>query len=276
MGLFALYAIAVGAFLVSARRRAHETAGADAASDARRRLTLAGAACALLYLASPRSMGGATLIHQRFLAFGCAILVVVLAPPRTAAFGVTPPLAAVAALAGVLGTAVPSFVDAARGTGALDRLIAQVARASAVAQLDLTPRAPSAVAPVPGAAARVLAERGGRLLFSFASAPASVVVFRPGEAWDEARQRMVVDPLAFAPAYDFERFRYALVRVATPSPRWIDAIVHAMAPEGRLVDAAGEWLLFASALPVVSPEAPDAPLPSPAPASLADRIAASR
>lgn len=114
------------------------------------------------------------------------------------------------------------------------------------------------------------------MLFSFTSVPASVVVGTPQTQWNEPMLRMVNDPMAFRPAHDFGRFRYALVRLAASDPRAGAAIVLAMEPEGKLVDAAGEWLLFESSLPVAPLASPDVPLPAPPPASLRERLSGAR
>jgi hypothetical protein len=283
IALFALYALAFGTF-VAARLRARPAQQGPPSETwiERHRFVLLGAACAVLYFTAPLTFGGEgaalppTLIYQRFLPTACALFAVALAPPATAIPALVARVAAGAAVAGLLVTALPTFVEAARAFEALDRLIARIAPASAVAQLDLTPRPPSRVAPIPGAAGRVLAERGGRLLFSFASVPASIVVGTPQTQWNEPMLRMVSDPTAFCPAHDFRRFRYALVRLATTDPRLGAAVVLAMEPEGQLVDTAGEWLLFESSLPVAPPSSPDMALPVPAPASLRDRLEGTR
>ncbi len=283
LALFALYALALATFGVTRLHAPGTTTPQPSGTWVeRRRFVLLAGACGLLYLVAPLTFGGEgaalppTLIYQRFLPTACALFAVALAPRADAGVGIVPRVAAVAAVAGLLVTVLPGFADAARSFESLDRLVAQVAPASAVAQLDLTPRPPSRVAPIAGAAGRVLAERGGRLLFSFTSVPASIVVTTPQTQWNEPMLRMVSDPMAFCPAHDFGRFRYALVRLAASDPRAGAAVVIAMEPEGKLVDAAGEWLLFESTLPVAPPASPDVPLPVPAPASLRDRLSGTR
>ena len=46
----------------------------------------------------------------------------------------------------------------------------------------------------------------------------------------------------------------------------------ALQPEEELVASQGEWDLFRSTLPVVPLDAPDAPLPSPLPETLGERV----
>jgi hypothetical protein len=268
-GAFALYALAVVAFAVLGWR----SRVGEPADPRRRRLVVIGAAWAALYLAMPMAFSGATLLYQRFLSFAFALLVVVLAPPASAPLRpLLPLLAATSSVASLL-LVLPNFGSADRDFRDLDAILAHVAPCSAVAQLDLTPRAPGPVAPVPGAAARVLAVRGGRLLFSFTDASVSPVVVRRGHQWNEPVLRMVRDPTEFRPAHDFRRFRYALVRLAPDYAALAQLIAGVMAPEGKPVAASGEWLLFESALPVDALDAPDVPLPVPPPESIGARIA---
>jgi len=262
-GAFALYGVAVAAFLV-ARRRARRGAGA--------RFVAVGAAWTLLYLAMPLALGGSTLLYQRFLPLALAVLLVAAAPPADAPLRPLAPFLAATVPVATLLVALPSFGTADRVFRELDAILAQVAPCSAVAQLDLTPQAPSAVAPIPGAAARVLAARGGRLLFSFTDAPTSPVTVPPAHQWNEPVLRMTRDPTEFRPAHDFRRFRYALVRLAPDHALLAPLLTAIMAPEGKLVAQSGEWLLFESALPVDPLDGPDVPLELPAAESLRARI----
>lgn len=265
-GAFALCVVAVAAFLVARRR----TPGEGVAL----RFVAVGAVWSLLYLVMPLAFGGSTLLYQRFLAPSFAVLFVALAPPEAAPTRPLLPLLASTVPLATLLVALPAFGTADRGFRELDAVLARVAPCSAVAQLDLTPRAPGPVAPVPGAAARVLAVRGGRLLFSFTDAPTSPVTMLPAHQWNEPVLRMVRDPSEFRPGHDFRRFRYALVRLDPDYAALAPFVVGVMAPEGKLVVQSGEWLLFESTLPVDPLDAPDVPLPVPPPESLRARIAA--
>jgi hypothetical protein len=264
-GAFALVAAAFAAIVLAQRR-----AGRGVAM----RFAAIGAAWALLYLAMPLAFGGSTLLYQRFLPLSLAVLFVTLAPPEATPVRPLLPLLATTVPLATLLVGLPAFGAADRAFRDLDPILARVAPCSAVAQLDLTPRAPGPVAPVPGAAARVLAARGGRLLFSFTDAPTSSVTILPSHQWNEPVLRMVRDPTEFRPAHDFRRFRYALVRLAPDYAALAPLIAAVMAPEGKLVAESGEWLLFESELPVDPIESPDAPLLVPAPESLRARIAA--
>ena len=151
----------------------------------------------------------------------------------------------------MLFVSIPGMGDADRRFRELDGVLPLIERNSAVAQLDLTPHSPGAVAPIPGAAARALAERGGRLLFSFTDAPTSPVVMAPSHQWNEPVQRLAFNPLAFSPPHDLRLFRYVLVRLSVDAARLGPIIVSLMTPEARLVANSGEWLLFESTLDVV-------------------------
>jgi hypothetical protein len=232
------------------------------------RFAILAALLLVLYFATPLSLAGSTLVHQRFLAPAFAVAALAAAPwgsatPRWApALGVFP----VAMLALTLG----GFVAQDRSYRDLDAVLAQMEDGAAVAQLDLTPRGPGLVAPVVGAASRALAVHGGRMLFSFSDAPALPVKVPKRYQWNEPVLRLAPTPFAFIPAHDLLRFRYVLVYEKT---RAMDApLVTAFAPEARLVTKAGPWLLFESTLSLVPLTAEDAPLPSPAPEPLADRV----
>ncbi|HEX8794294.1 MAG TPA: hypothetical protein VF765_25295 [Polyangiaceae bacterium] len=269
-GAFAMYALAVAAFtVVGWRARA-----AEPADPMRRRFVVIGALWAALYLAMPLAFSGATLLYQRFLPMAFALLVVVLAPPASATMRPLLPLLAAATSIASLFLVLPRFGSADRDFRDLDAVLAQIAPCSAIAQLDLTPRAPGPVAPVPGAAARALAVRGGRLLFSFTDASISPVVVRRAHQWNEPVLRIVRDPTEFRPAHDFRRFRYALVRLAPEYVALSPVIAAIMAPEGKLAAQSGEWLLFESTLPVDPIESPDEPLPVPPQESLRERLSA--
>jgi len=222
-----------------------------------------------LYFAMPLTLSGSTLIHQRFLAPAFAILVLAVAARRPSPAWV--PAFAAFPLA-MLALKLGSFVDQDKNYRDLDAVLSRMADRSAVAQLELTPRPPSVVAPVVGAAARALAVHGGRLLFSFTDAPAYPVSVPTQFQWNEPVVRLSNNPYAFLPQHDLRRFRYVLARLATPGLE--AAIVGAFAPEASFVTKAGPWLLFESNLPLVSLTERDEPPSSPLPESLAQRVQA--
>jgi hypothetical protein len=120
-------------------------------------------------------------------------------------------------------------------------------------------------------AGRVLATRGGRLDYAFTDSPVSPVVLAKRYRWNEALIRLAFDCWAFRPAHDFKSFRYALVRTSDANVAALAQIT--LAPEGRYVATAGEWVLFESTLPVIPPDSPPVHLPQPPPEQLRERAA---
>ncbi len=232
------------------------------------RYALLAAGLAFLYFVFPMSLGGTTLLAHRFLPPACACVLVACAGRRTAPAAV---LLAVASPLVLLAVETPAFVASDARYRALDAVIAHIPPNVAVAQLDLTPRPPGHVAPVVAAAGRVLAERGGRMLFAMVDLPPNPVYFAPSRAWDEPVQRLAQTPSAFMPAYDFTRFSYLLARDESAAERAL--VARALADDADVVIDEGGWTLFRSRLPVVDVASPDRPLPSPPPETLAARVA---
>jgi hypothetical protein len=117
---------------------------------------------------------------------------------------------------------------------------------------------------------RVLAERGGRLLFAFTEYPIAPVQVVPEYRWDATVRRLYGNAPAFAPAWDFQRFGYLLVHVLEPDLAQL--LTLAMAPEAELVGAEGEWLLFRATHPPLPLTSPDAPLPRAPPDGVRERV----
>jgi hypothetical protein len=233
----------------------------------RYRYIVLAASFVVLYLTFPMAMGGATLLAHRFLPAACVCLVAACAarvPSRpVVALAIAAPIA-------MLGVEYKDFAKADRSYRALDRIIALVPRNVAVAQLDLTPRPPSHVAAVVGAAGRVLAERGGRMLFAFTDMPPNPVYVPRALQWNEPMQRMAASPFALMPAVDLTRFAYVLAYDEAPGMRPL--VAQALEPEAELVASEGKWALFRSRLPTQPLTAPDGPAPDPATEMLAARI----
>jgi len=261
-GSWQLLAAALSVLLLAVR-------GGSRLRDVPWRILSFGSVCLAGYFVIPEALFGSTLVYQRFLppAFAAVVLSFLprSRPDRAGALVLALPLAA-------LGLARHAFVEADQSSRDLDTVLARMEDGAAVAQLDLTPRDPSVLAPVVGAAARALAVHGGRLLFSFTDAPTYPVTMPPERRWDEPVARMVLTPFAFAPAYDLTRFRYVLVKTA--SARVADVLPEAFAPEARLVVRQGRWHLFESTLPTCSLVAPEGALPTPPPTPLATRVKA--
>jgi hypothetical protein len=229
-----------------------------------------------LYLVFPMALGGTTLLAHRFLPAAFACLVVACAPRasrvfraaravRMAAFVL--PVALVPIL---LGVEKKSFAESDRRFRDLDDVLARIPNNVAVAQLDLSPTRVGLVAPVPGAASRVQAEHGGRMLFQMTDMPPNPVYMPRALQWNEPMLRMARAPYALLPSYDAGRFSYLLVHSVTPQYRSL--ITQALKPEEELVASKGEWDLYRSTVSVVTVDAPDRPMPSPPPETLADRV----
>jgi hypothetical protein len=233
------------------------------------RFEILAVALVALYFAMPMTWSGSTLIHQRFLAPAFALAALTVGPRRATA-GWAPVLLAFPVA--MLMLMLDSFAQQDRDYRDLDVVLSRMADRSAVAQLELTPRPPSAVAPVVGAAGRALAVHGGRLLFSFTDAPSNPVGIPRPLQWNEPVLRLANAPYAFLPEHDLRRFRYVLARLTLPELR--GAIIHAFAPEATFVIQAGPWMLFESNLPLGSLTERDEPLPSPSPESLGQRVQA--
>jgi hypothetical protein len=269
----------VALFVVRARERTARTTDADAHPDAdakwRRvlhayRFELLAAALFVLYFVLPHSVIGGTLVYHRYYAPAFAILAIV-ATPRDFSVRAArvvrwlPPTIAFATLL----IAWPAFVDADRIYRDLDRLLPLVARGSAVAVLTLSDDAERDFN-LGTSGGRVLATRGGRLHYDFTDTAHAPVVVPSDRRWNEPLLRISNDPLAFRPAHDLTRFRYVLVRSADDKLAALTTL--ALEPEARLVATSGAYYLFESTLDVVSPIAPDVPLPTPRPATLRKRM----
>ena len=218
---------------------------------------------ALLYLLFPMALGGTTLLAHRFLPAACACLIVAAASRRSS----LPSIAlAVAAPLAMLVVELPAFAASDARYRALDRVASHIPMNTAVAQLDLTPRPSGHVAPVVAAAGRVLAERGGRMLFAMTDMPPNPLYVAAPLRWEEPTQRLAQTPYAFMPDYDLTRFSFLLERNEHPDARRL--VARALEPDAELVAEDGEWSLFRSRLPVASLASPDRPLPSPPPVTL--------
>ena len=221
----------------------------------------------LLYLTFPMAMGGTTLLAHRFLPGACACLILACAG-RVRSWPVV--ALAIAAPLAMLGAEGKDFAKADRTYRALDGLIARIPRNVAVAQLDLTPRPPSHVAPVPGAASRVQAERGGRMLFAMTDTPPNPVYVPAALRWDEPMRRLAAAPYAFVPGLDLTRFAYVLVYDESTAMRPL--VTEALAPEAELLGSEGSWALYRSRLPTEPLTPPDARVPDPLAETLASRV----
>jgi hypothetical protein len=211
------------------------------------------------YLVAPYSVNFGALLYVRFLAPAYIVAVVLLGPPR----GARGPLLVAPALALLIApalVALPQVAAAARQFSAVQPLIARIDEGSAVAVLHFGKHDRSLSFDATSVGNRVLAERGGRLLSSFAEFPIAPVVIRPEAAWDTLVMRLAAAPGGLCPAHDLRRLRWLLVHVFDVT--LVDPVVRGLAPEGRLVAAEGEWLLFRSTLPPLPLTTPDAEPPA--------------
>jgi hypothetical protein len=219
------------------------------------------------FLGFPMALAGNTLLSHRFLPAACLFLIVA-CTPRTAS-SVRALLVAIVPVT-MVGVELKSFTEADRRYRDLDEILAHLPNNVAIAQLDLTARPASLIAPVPGAASRALSEHGGRMLFALTDMPPNPVYVRERFQWNEPVLRMANSPYSFMPAHDGQRFAYLLARGTQPRVRALAAL--ALEPEGELIASKGEWDLFRSRLPVDPIDSPDRPLPSPRPETLAARV----
>ncbi|HEX8794295.1 MAG TPA: hypothetical protein VF765_25300 [Polyangiaceae bacterium] len=227
------------------------------------------------YLAFPVSLGTATFVAQRWFPPAFAVAVVVGAPrdvwvrrARVARF------AALALPLATLFTVLPSFTDSDRQHRYLDSLVAYIEPGSAVAELDLGPGDPLRNYSLGPAYGRVMAERGGRLVYAFTDSPVSPVMIRPEVQWNESLWRIGYNTWRFRPAHDFKLFRYAIVRTQDARLAWEATL--ATSAEAEPVAEAGEWLLLRSKLPVVPVVSPEPPMETPPPESIDERVLALR
>jgi hypothetical protein len=262
--VFALVAaVLVGAVVARRRRAASRPPPADSPLPCRerlfrQRLALVAGGLGLAYLVLPYSMNFGAFLHIRFLGPALAVGLIAAAPARRAV-PIVLVLAAVAVPAATLLAAVPQFDEAEAQNEALATLWPHIPMRSAVAVLRFgRPRASFAF-DVSAAGSRALAERGGRLLFSFGEYPIAPAQVPAALRWDLTLDRVYWDSRAFEPTWDFGRVGYALVHVSDETTA--RRVVSVMSSAARLVAASGEWMLFAALRPPASLTVPDAPLP---------------
>ena len=234
------------------------------------RFAILGATFFALYVVAPFSINFGAFLYVRFLVPAYVVLVLV------AARGAVPsPIAkglAVAVPLAWLAVVLPVFADADRERRAVDALFPRIEEGSAVAVLSYTGNESLHPYDPLSLGNRVLAERGGRALHSFAEYPIAPMVVRPEMRWDEAMMRIYINPTSLRPAFDLTRFRYLLVRI--PEDDRAMLVERALVPDATRVASEGGWHLFESTHEVVAVDAPDAPLPRPLPATLQERVSA--
>lgn len=106
-------------------------------------------------------------------------------------------------------------------------------------------------------AARVLAERGGRVVPSFVESPIAPVRYREGHELDELSLRLGSAPAYLQPTCDFQKLSYLIAH--SNSPDHLLALARTLVPTAKLVAIEGEWLVLESRFPRVSPTGPFEP-----------------
>ncbi len=255
--IVALVAVAVLASAVGRRPRPPPPPSLRAV-----RWRFAWVALALLftYAAGPFSVGAGAYFDARFLAPAWLVAAVVVGQAVPLAATVIARVAAAVVPVAWVAAVWPAFADADREQADLAELYPHVEPLSAVAVLAA---ASDKGGPYIRASAgnRVLAERGGRLLYSLAEAPRSPVLLRPAVRWDESVSRLHDSGVAFVcPPFDATRYRYLLIRVGKPELG--RAVMFGLAPDYRLEAAAGPWALFESTHPTVPLDAPEQAAPA--------------
>lgn len=235
----------------------------------RSRFALAALALLLVYLAAPYSMNYGAFLYVRFLAPAYALAIVALAPPASVV-KLPAKAACAAAVVTTLSFAAEQFARASAEQRALDALYPRIERGSAVMTLSFGKRDPTRLFDITSSANRVLANRGGRLLYSFVEFPTSPVVVAPEKRWDATLRRIFEDSGALRPAFDLRRLRYVLIHVRDNALARL--IVRGFEPEAAVVGTSGNWILFESKITSVPVDAPEEPLPQPPPETLQERV----
>lgn len=284
--VFGLCLVAMVSFLWLRTRERRESAEAtvkDEAGLARWRARavvirweLVALAAFAAYLAFPVSMrNGAILVYQRWFQPAFAVAVVAAAPrdlwaPRARIALLT----ALALPVATLLAAWPPFADSDRAYRDLESLIERIEPGSAVAKMDFFPGDSARNYMLVNADGRILAERGGRLVYAFTDSPISPVVLEPTYQWNESLVRTNLDSWQFMPRHDLRLYKYVLLRSRDPS--LAPLVTYAIAAEAEPVAQAGEWVLYRSKLPVVPIASREPAMESPTPDTIGDRVGALR
>lgn len=235
------------------------------------RFELFGVAAMGMYFAMPFTANGATMVYQRFLAPAYAVLAIALGRHGARAVPRIAKVFASVAPVSMLLVAWPQFADADRAYRELDRMLPQIAMGSAVAPIEVATSTEGRMFSAAAGGTRVVAIRGGRTMYSMTDSTISPVRVARGYEWNEPLTRTLYDSHQLRPAHDLKRFRYVLAHV--PGGLVSEGVIRALAPEARVVDRSGEWILFESKLELVPLKSPDVPLPQdPRPMTLRKRM----
>lgn len=277
----AIFALGVVAVLLLALARVRARAAAPSEPRApreafvARRFEIVAAALGVAYLATPYHYLGVMFLHHRFLGPCWGILATLAAPPRGAASRVHAAAAAVSAIVvvAVVGAAIPQFVDADRVDRDAEALIERIPMrsATALAVVDRASTTHVRTFDPSSAAARVVAERGGRASPSLVTSPASAVQIRRDLRYDEYDARVARGgSRALVPSHDLDRFAWVLAR---SRDAWLRGLlVEALRPDATLVAERGEWMLFRSTHAVADLASPPPGPPPPGAETLIERV----
>jgi hypothetical protein len=263
-------AFAVIAYGVAARLGARTTASEGIPLRerlVRRRFELVALGLLVVYMLAPASVNFGAFLYERFLVPAFLIAALAFAPLRLSR--VAKLVAAVAPLAALLVVA-PELARASAEQRDLDALYPHIERASATFVFHAGNAGEPTLFSLTSAGNRVLAERGGRLEFSFTEYPISPLVVPPAYQWNDVLLRLHSDPMSLRPATDLDRFRYLLVH--TNDDDLAAVVRRSLVPDAAFVAKSGGWSLFESTHPVVALTAPDAAEIEHPPETLRDRI----
>jgi len=262
--------LAVAAYAIAIKVKRRRTPGATLTwreRACRARFELVALALLAVYFAAPYSVNFGAFLYERFLTPAFAIAVLASAPskmPRLLKL-----VAAVAPVAALL-VVVPEIAGASAEQRDLDALYPHIDRASATFVFHVG----SVGEPTPysrtSAGNRVLAERGGRLEFSFSEYPIAPLVVPPAYQWNETLLRLYADPTSLRPSSDLARIRYLLMHAGDVELARV--VERSLLPDATLVARSGEWSLFESTHEIVPLTALEAPLLAHPPATLRDRV----
>ncbi len=262
--LMLLALIAVG--LVASAPRTHAASGSGLRSRVHAwRFEILVIFLAAVYFSAPAGVHSTALVYHRFLPPAWAVLAVCAGARRSIVRPLTRVACATVPLATLL-VAWPAFAESDRAYTDLEPLIDQVEIGSSVVALNLGPQSLHRLWDPSVAQGHIVAIRGGRSLNDYTWSPNSPVMQRAERQWPSAVAELTIRPYLFRPAWHFTRFRYLLVW--TSKPDLAAMVTLAFASDARLVGQRGDWYLFESTLKQVPIDAPDAPVPRPAPPSL--------
>ncbi len=264
-------ALAPVAWMLLARLDARPSGQPSASAGARlvdARFGLFGGLLVAAYLLAPADASNTHLIFHRFLP-PAYVLFVTLAAPRERRWSF-PPLLGWITLAAPLASLVitlPTCFDCNRMFRHFEKLLAYVEPGSAVLALDTQSSGTELVRGL-DLQGHAVGLRGGRTSFDYTQLPTSPALLARGAEWNDSTRRLLHGE-DFRPAWDLQRYRYVFVRIARPEE--IMNVRVALSPEAHFVDSSGDWMLFESDVLRVAVDSPDAPLPSPAPPSFAEK-----